>query len=81
MANYATYQTTPSKNSVGTFYFTDCGHKFYSVKGTEAYHGKLCPRCLYRGIQTTLYIRGSEEANKIMDERLKKGEEICLLKP
>lgn len=73
MDNYDTYQTTTSKDSVGTFYFTDCGHKIYSRKGPEAYHGKLCPRCLCKGVRTTLYIRGSEEANKIMDERLKKG--------
>ena len=69
--NYETYQTTPSKNGKGTFYLTDCGHWLYAVLGPEAYHGKLCPACMYKGVQTTLYIRGSEEANRIMDERFK----------
>lgn len=71
--NYATYQTTPSKNGKGTFYFADCGHEMYSVKGPEAYHGCLCPGCAYEHIDTTLYLRGSEEANKIIDEQIKKN--------
>lgn len=60
----ATYQTTPEKNGDGTYFFTDCGHKMYSGKDSMAYHGRLCPGCLYHGVQRTLYIRGSEEANK-----------------
>ena len=43
--NQATYQTTPSKNGKGTFYFTDCGHQMYSVIGPEAYHGCRNDNC------------------------------------
>lgn len=59
----ATYQVLPEENGNGTFFFTDCGHKMYSVRDEMAYHGCLCPVCLYRGKQVTLYIRGSKEAN------------------
>lgn len=68
----ATYQTTPEKYGNGTFFFTDCGHRMYSVRNDMAYHGCLCPGCLYTGKQTVLYIQGSEEANKYWDEKLKK---------
>lgn len=66
----ATYQTTPEKHGKGTYYFTDCGHQMYSVKDTMAYHGCLCPGCLNKGIQRTLYIRGSKEANEYWAEEL-----------
>lgn len=69
----ATYQTTSEKHGNGTFFFTDCGHKIYSVKDKMAYHGCLCPGCFWEGIQTTLYIRGSKEANEYWDEKLKKS--------
>ena len=72
--NIATYQTTPEVNGNGIFFFTDCGHRMFSIRGKNAYHGCLCPACLWKGIQTTLYIRGSEEANKYWDEKLKKRE-------
>ena len=74
--NQATYQTTPSKNGKGTFDFTDCGHRMYSLNGPEAYHGCICPGCRYNNIDTILYIRGSEEANRIMDGRIKNGEVV-----
>ena len=75
--NIATYQTTPEKYGDGTFFFTDCGHNMYSIRDNMAYHcclcpGCLCPGCLYKGIQTILYIRGSEEANKYWNKKLKK---------
>ena len=72
----ATYQTTPELHGNGTFFFTDCGHKMYSVKDERAYHGRLCPNCLYNGKQTTLYIRGSKEANEYWDKKLKKGQKV-----
>jgi hypothetical protein len=72
--NIATYQTTPEMHGEGTFFFTDCGHKMYSIRDNMAYHGCLCPGCLYKGIQTTLYIRGSEEANKYLNDKLKTTE-------
>ena len=72
--NIVTYQTTTEKHGDGTFFFTDCGHNIYSTRDNMAYHGCLCPGCLYKGRQTTLYIRGSEEANKYCNEKRKKTE-------
>lgn len=68
---YATYQTTPSKNGKGTFYFVDCcNYWIYSVKGQMAYHGCLCPKCFNLNHKmTTLYLRGTNEANKVMKDR------------
>ena len=74
--NIATYQATPEKHGNGTFFFTDCGHRMYSVRDNMAYHGCLCPGCRCNGIQRTLYIRGSKEANKHWDEELKKRETV-----
>lgn len=65
----ATYQTTPEKHGQGTFFFTDCGHEMYSVKNEMAYHDCLCPGCMYKGEETLLYIRGSEEANKYWNQK------------
>ena len=66
----ATYQATPEKHGNGTFFFTDCGHRMFSIKDDMAYHRCLCSACLYNGIQRTLYIRGSKEANEYWDKRL-----------
>ena len=63
-----TYQVSPATNGYGNFYFTDCGNRMYSVRNDMAYHGKLCPKC-----GRTLYIRGSDEANKYWDKLLKEG--------
>ncbi len=41
-----------------------------------AYHGCFCLGCLYKGIQTTLYIKGTKEANKYWDEKLNKREMV-----
>lgn len=73
--NIATYQTTPEKHGNGTFFFTDCGYRMYSIRDDMAYHGCLCPGCMCNGIQRTLYIRGSEEANEYWDNKLKNGNE------
>ena len=62
-----TYQTTPEVHGNGIYIFTDCGHKMYSVKDTNmAYHGCLCPGCLYNGLPRTLYLRGTKEANEYL---------------
>lgn len=68
---YATYQVTDEKHGRGTFFVTDCcGNIMYSLKGCMAYHGKICPKCLWqKGEQVTLYLRGTEEANAVMKER------------
>ena len=68
----ATYQTTPEKHGNGTFFFTDCRHRMYSVRDNMAYHGCLCPGCMCNGIQTILYIRGSKESNEYCENKLKK---------
>ena len=73
-----TYRVTPEANGNATYFFTDCGNRMYSVSGKMEYHGKLCPACLYRGKQVTLYIRGSKEANEYWDKKLKeKLKERC----
>lgn len=41
-----------------------------SIKDNMAYHGCLCPACFWKGIQRTLYIRGSKEANEYWDKKL-----------
>ena len=69
--NIETYQTTEEKHGNGYFFFIDCGHNMYSIRDDMAYHGCLCPGCMCNGIQRTLYIRGSKEANKHWDEKLK----------
>lgn len=66
---FATYQVTPEAHDLGTFFFTDCGHQMYSVRDAYSYHGCLCPGCLNKGQTTTLYIRGSEEANALIAKR------------
>ena len=72
MMKYETYQTTTEKHGNGYFFFTDCGNRMYSVKNDPmAYHGKLCPKCMCEGKQVTLYMRGTEEANKVMEEMFK----------
>ena len=71
--NVATYQATPEKHGNGTFFFTDCGHRMYSVRDDMAYHGCLCPGCMCNGIRRTLYIRGSKEANEYWGNKLKNG--------
>ena len=68
--NIATYRITPEVNGNGTYFFTDCGHRMYSVRSETAYHGCLCPGCFINGKYTTLYIRGSKEANEYWDEKL-----------
>lgn len=66
----ATYQITNEVHGNGNYFFTDCGHQMYSVRDRMAYHGCLCPGCLYNGKQTMLYIRGSKEANEYWDKKL-----------
>lgn len=67
--NYAIYQPVESVNGKGTFFYTSCcGATLYSVKGEMAYHGKLCPRCFWKNTHTTLYMVGTEEANRIEEK-------------
>ena len=59
----AIYDTSPEINGNGTFFFTECGHKMYSVKDDMAYHGCLCPGCLTKGKQTILYKNRIKRSN------------------
>lgn len=69
--NCATYQITQEVHGEGTFFFTDCcGNRMYTPFNDKmAYHGRLCPKCFWKGKSVTLYLRGTEEANKVMKER------------
>ena len=75
-SNEATYQCTPERHGRGTFFFTDCcNNRMYSVKNDDlAYHGCLCPKCLWEGRYTVLYLRGTKEANRVMEERRKNND-------
>lgn len=44
----------------------------YSIRDNMAYHGCLCLGSLYKEIQTILYIRGYDEANRYWKDKLKK---------
>jgi len=70
----ATYQCCEEVHGNGMFFYTDCcGNRMYSVSSDEMkYHGCLCPRCFWKGIYTTLYLRGTPEATEVMNERQKK---------
>lgn len=72
---YATYQTTPEVHGNGMFFFTDCcGNRMYAVDNDAmVYHGKLCPGCMWKGKQVTLYLRGTDEANEVMKKRMHKA--------
>lgn len=57
------YKTVPEKRRRGTYYYTDrCGNVMFSILDELFYHKKECPKC-----GRTLYIKGSEEANKIRE--------------
>lgn len=64
----ATYNYIPEKHRNGMFYVTSCCHNtMYSVfDDPYRYHGMLCPKCSnFRDTYTTLYLVGTEEANKL----------------
>ena len=54
---FETYRVSPSTGKEGgTFYFTDCGNRMYSLRGEMAYHRKICPKC-----GRILFMRGVED--------------------
>ena len=63
-----TYQAVSEVNGDGTFFFTDCGNRMYSVRNDDKlYHGCECPKC-----GKTLFMRGTKEANEYQRLRLVK---------
>lgn len=67
----ATYQISPATSGEGMFFFTDCcDNRMYSIRNDEMlYHGCLCPKCMWKGKDVILYLRGTPEANEVMRER------------
>lgn len=68
----ATYQVAEEIHGNGMFFFTDCcGNRMYSIRNDEMlYHGCLCPKCFWEGVDTVLYLRGTPEANEVMKGRV-----------
>ena len=63
---YGTYVVVPEKNGNGIWFDASCGHSMYHpFNEPVARHGCLCSGCLYKGVNRTLYIEGSEEANAL----------------
>ena len=63
----AIYQTSPEKHGNGMHYFTSCcRNQMFSIFDDEyKYHGKLCPKCFWNNIYTTLYLAGRDEAKEV----------------
>lgn len=75
--SYETYQATPEKHGEGTFFFTDCGNTMYSVRNDYmAYHGCYCPKCMSQGKQVLLYMRGTKEAQRLLEVKYEDTKEI-----
>ena len=71
---YELYQTTPSVEGSGMFYFTECGNMMYHIGNDPMiYHNKICPKCMYENPYTTviLILAGTPEGKKIYKERRK----------
>ena len=66
----ATYQATPEKHGNGTFFITDCcgNQMYYTGMNPMKYHGCLCPRCFWNGVHTTLYLRGTQDAKRVIEK-------------
>lgn len=65
----ATYQYAPEAHGDGMFFHTDCcGNWMYSVRTDPMrYHGKLCPKCFWKGKSVTLYLRGTEDGIRVFE--------------
>ena len=75
-----TYQVAEECHGNGTFFFTDCGNRMYSIQNNPMlYHGKLCPKCLMEGKSVTLYLRGTDESNKYVAKLYAAGEHLPVL--
>ena len=67
----ATYQYLEAKNGNGLFFYTDCcNNRMYSISNdVMRYHGCLCPKCFWHGKYVTLYLRGTEEGKRVINEK------------
>ena len=67
----ATYQYLEAKNGNGLFFYTDCcKNRMYSISNdVMRYHGRLCPKCFWHNKYVTLYLRGTEEGKRVIDEK------------
>ena len=46
---------------------TDCGNEMYSVNNDPMkFHGRLCSKCFMKNIYSTMWMRGTKEANKLL---------------
>lgn len=65
----ATYQYLEEAHGNGMFFYTDCcGNRMYNInKDPMTYHGKLCPKCFWKGKSVTLYLRGTEEGIRVFE--------------
>ena len=63
----ATYQYVEEVHGDGMFFYTGCcGNRMYSVNNNPmTYHGKLCPKCFWKGKSVTLYLRGTEDGVRV----------------
>ena len=67
---YETYRAELATDGFGTVFYPDCGATLYSIKGPNAYHGRLCPACWERSHRkVVLYARGTKEADRVLAER------------
>lgn len=67
MKQAETYRYTPSEGQ-GMFFFTDCGNRMYSASNDPMrMHGRLCPKCFMQNRYVTLYLRGTKEANAVIE--------------
>lgn len=67
----ATYQYLEEAHGNGMFFYTDCcGNRMYSVNNNPMlYHGKICPKCFWRGKNVVLYLRGTEEGIRVFKDK------------
>lgn len=75
----ATYITETGKPGRGIYFYTDCCHNqmFHIGNDPMIYHGCLCPKCYnLHNKRTVLYLRGTEEANRVLHKRVENEEEV-----
>ena len=67
-----TYRFLEEAHGNGTFFYTDCGNRMYSInKDPMMYHGKFCPKCFQEGKDVVLYMRGTEEATEYLEQKMR----------